>query len=108
VARLNPRAFLIENVPGLVYWQNGHMGDKILKEFDALNYRRWMFLCSSTRTRSLRRSTPSRSAWPDSGCVSDRELWDASRACSRHFGRCRVGCCRGSTGARANARYFRA
>jgi DNA (cytosine-5)-methyltransferase 1 len=38
VERLNPRAFLIENVPGLVYWQNGHMGDKILKEFDALNY----------------------------------------------------------------------
>jgi DNA (cytosine-5)-methyltransferase 1 len=38
VERLKPRAFLLENVPGLVYWQNGHMGETILKGFDALGY----------------------------------------------------------------------
>jgi DNA (cytosine-5)-methyltransferase 1 len=38
VDRLNPHAFLIENVPGMVYWQNGHMGKAILDGFEALGY----------------------------------------------------------------------
>jgi DNA mismatch endonuclease Vsr len=38
VERLNPRAFLMENVPGMLYWQNGHMGKTILDGFEALGY----------------------------------------------------------------------
>jgi DNA (cytosine-5)-methyltransferase 1 len=38
VEHLSPRAFLIENVPGLVLWKNGNFGEKILQEFRALGY----------------------------------------------------------------------
>jgi site-specific DNA-cytosine methylase len=38
VKRLLPAAFLIENVPGLVNWQNGHMGNEILSRFEGLDY----------------------------------------------------------------------
>jgi DNA (cytosine-5)-methyltransferase 1 len=38
VARLEPRGFLIEQVPGLLYWQKGEMGRKILGGFEALGY----------------------------------------------------------------------
>lgn len=38
VEHLRPRAFLMENVPGLVYWRDGHMGRTILDRFEQLGY----------------------------------------------------------------------
>ncbi|MGH2905902.1 MAG: DNA (cytosine-5-)-methyltransferase [Solirubrobacterales bacterium] len=38
VKTLEPKAFLLENVPGLVYWKKGEFGATILKEFDRLGY----------------------------------------------------------------------
>jgi DNA mismatch endonuclease Vsr len=38
VERLRPRAFLIENVPGLVYWKDGGFGAAILQGFRNLGY----------------------------------------------------------------------
>lgn len=38
VAALRPKAFLMENVPGLVLWKKGNFGALILKEFRALGY----------------------------------------------------------------------
>jgi DNA (cytosine-5)-methyltransferase 1 len=38
VGELRPKAFLMENVPGLVLWKNGNFGATILKEFRALGY----------------------------------------------------------------------
>lgn len=38
VAHLRPRAFLMENVPGLVYWKSGEFGERILKGFRDLGY----------------------------------------------------------------------
>lgn len=38
VQRLKPRAFLMENVPGLVYWKDGAFGKTILDEFRRLGY----------------------------------------------------------------------
>jgi DNA (cytosine-5)-methyltransferase 1 len=38
VAELKPRAFLMENVPGMVYWKEGHFGAKILAAFEDLGY----------------------------------------------------------------------
>lgn len=38
VAHLKPRAFLMENVPGMVYWKDGAFGDKILGRFTDLGY----------------------------------------------------------------------
>ncbi|MCZ7421919.1 DNA mismatch endonuclease Vsr [Verrucosispora sp. WMMA2121] len=38
VAELRPRAFLMENVPGMVYWREGHFGAKILAAFEDLGY----------------------------------------------------------------------
>lgn len=38
VAELKPRAFLMENVPGMVYWKEGHFGSKILAAFRDLGY----------------------------------------------------------------------
>jgi len=38
VERLQPRAFLIENVPGLVYWKTGAFGATILQGFRKLGY----------------------------------------------------------------------
>ena len=35
---LRPRAFLMENVPGLVYWREGQFGAKILQHFEDLGY----------------------------------------------------------------------
>jgi DNA (cytosine-5)-methyltransferase 1 len=36
---LRPQAFLLENVPGLVYWKQGEFGATILDEFHRLGYR---------------------------------------------------------------------
>jgi DNA (cytosine-5)-methyltransferase 1 len=38
VAEIKPRAFIMENVPGMVYWQEGHFGAKILEAFEDLGY----------------------------------------------------------------------
>lgn len=38
VKQLKPRAFVIENVPGMVAWKTGNFGDQILKEFRGLGY----------------------------------------------------------------------
>jgi DNA (cytosine-5)-methyltransferase 1 len=38
VKRLEPRAFLLENVPGLIYWKEGHFGHKILEQFQKAGY----------------------------------------------------------------------
>lgn len=38
IETLNPKAFLLENVPGLVYWKKGQMGAAILEGFKALGY----------------------------------------------------------------------
>ena len=38
VERLRPKAFLIENVPGLVYWKTGQFGATILQGFRQLGY----------------------------------------------------------------------
>lgn len=38
VAELKPQAFLMENVPGMVYWKEGHFGAKILAAFEDLGY----------------------------------------------------------------------
>jgi DNA (cytosine-5)-methyltransferase 1 len=39
VRKLKPRAFLLENVPGLMYWRYGDFGYKILEGFAAAGYR---------------------------------------------------------------------
>jgi DNA (cytosine-5)-methyltransferase 1 len=39
VGTLRPKAFLLENVPGLVYWRQGQMGADILEGFHRLGYR---------------------------------------------------------------------
>jgi DNA (cytosine-5)-methyltransferase 1 len=36
---VKPRAFLLENVPGLMYWRGGQFGPKILKGFEDAGYR---------------------------------------------------------------------
>ncbi len=38
VKKLRPHAFLLENVPGLVYWKEGHFGHAILEEFQREGY----------------------------------------------------------------------
>jgi DNA (cytosine-5)-methyltransferase 1 len=38
VDELKPRAFLMENVPGMVYWKEGHFGAKVLAAFEDLGY----------------------------------------------------------------------
>ncbi len=38
VERLEPKAFLLENVPGLMYWKKGEFGATILDEFEKLDY----------------------------------------------------------------------
>lgn len=38
VEYLRPRAFLMENVPGMVYWKDGAFGDKVLKRFRSIGY----------------------------------------------------------------------
>lgn len=38
VKELRPKAFLLENVPGMVAWKSGNFGDKILKSFRKLGY----------------------------------------------------------------------
>lgn len=38
VEHLRPKAFLMENVPGMVYWKEGAFGDEILKRFTAIGY----------------------------------------------------------------------
>ncbi|HYI60523.1 MAG TPA: DNA (cytosine-5-)-methyltransferase [Acidimicrobiales bacterium] len=38
VEHLRPRAFLMENVPGMVHWKDGNFGAKILAEFRNLGY----------------------------------------------------------------------
>jgi DNA (cytosine-5)-methyltransferase 1 len=38
VRHLKPKAFLLENVPGMVYFKSGSFGDKILKRFAAEGY----------------------------------------------------------------------
>ncbi|QLJ04938.1 DNA (cytosine-5-)-methyltransferase [Streptomyces sp. NEAU-sy36] len=38
VSHLRPRAFLMENVPGMVYWRDGQFGKVILEEFEKLGY----------------------------------------------------------------------
>lgn len=38
VEHIRPRAFLMENVPGMVYWGEGAFGDKILKRFESIGY----------------------------------------------------------------------
>lgn len=38
VEHVRPRAFLMENVPGLVYWKSGEFGEKIIKGFERLGY----------------------------------------------------------------------
>lgn len=39
VETLGPKAFLLENVPGLMYWKQGQFGAKILRRFEDLGYR---------------------------------------------------------------------
>lgn len=38
VQHVRPRAFLMENVPGMVLWRDGAFGDKILKRFRSIGY----------------------------------------------------------------------
>ncbi|MBG6055294.1 DNA (cytosine-5)-methyltransferase 1 [Salinibacterium sp. CAN_S4] len=38
VEHLRPKAFLMENVPGMVYWKEGAFGDKVLKRFTEIGY----------------------------------------------------------------------
>jgi DNA (cytosine-5)-methyltransferase 1 len=38
VEHLQPKAFLMENVPGLVYWREGEFGERIIRRFERLNY----------------------------------------------------------------------
>ena len=38
VRHLKPKAFLLENVPGMVYWKRGEFGAEILKKFGELGY----------------------------------------------------------------------
>lgn len=38
VETLKPKAFLLENVPGLVYWKEGQFGARILRRFRKLGY----------------------------------------------------------------------
>jgi DNA (cytosine-5)-methyltransferase 1 len=38
VAELKPRAFLMENVPGMVMWKDSNFGARILREFRRLGY----------------------------------------------------------------------
>jgi len=38
VERLQPRAFLMENVPGLLYWQNGQMAKDIFERFERIGF----------------------------------------------------------------------
>lgn len=38
VEAVRPRAFLLENVPGLVYWKQGSLGETVLQAFEALGY----------------------------------------------------------------------
>jgi DNA (cytosine-5)-methyltransferase 1 len=39
VAHLNPKAFLLENVPGMAYWKRGEFGAEVLDEFEKLGYK---------------------------------------------------------------------
>ncbi len=39
VEHVRPRAFLMENVPGMVLWRDGAFGDKILKRFPQHRYK---------------------------------------------------------------------
>lgn len=38
VEHLSPKAFLLENVPGMVYWKRGEFGAQVLEEFRNLGY----------------------------------------------------------------------
>lgn len=38
VEHLEPKAFLLENVPGMAYWKQGEFGEKVLAEFQKLGY----------------------------------------------------------------------
>lgn len=38
VETLKPRAFLLENVPGMLYWKQGEFGGIVLEEFASLGY----------------------------------------------------------------------
>ena len=38
VETVRPKAFLMENVPGLVYWKAGEFGETIIKGFESLGY----------------------------------------------------------------------
>lgn len=38
VETLQPKAFLLENVPGMLYWKQGEFGAKVLDEFEKLGY----------------------------------------------------------------------
>ncbi len=38
VEHLKPKAFLLENVPGMVYWKRGEFGAQVLDEFRKLGY----------------------------------------------------------------------
>lgn len=38
VEQLKPKAFLLENVPGMVYWKQGEFGATVLEEFGKLGY----------------------------------------------------------------------
>lgn len=38
VEAVKPKAFLLENVPGLVYWKQGSLGETVLQAFKALGY----------------------------------------------------------------------
>lgn len=38
VEHLEPKAFLLENVPGMVYWRRGEFGATVLEEFRKLGY----------------------------------------------------------------------
>lgn len=38
VEHLRPKAFLLENVPGMMYWKKGEFGEKVLEAFGKLGY----------------------------------------------------------------------
>lgn len=38
VEELQPKAFLLENVPGMAYWKQGEFGAEVLDEFEKLKY----------------------------------------------------------------------
>lgn len=38
VKHLEPKAFLLENVPGMLYWKRGEFGATVLEEFEKLGY----------------------------------------------------------------------